>query len=158
MVQIKNSLILLLAAVIWGVAFVAQSAGMEYVGGFTFNCVRSLIGGAVLLPCIFLLRRLQGKQEGGQGAAAGQTGHEQARHTGAALTLRGGRLLRDTALYRLQPTAAWHQVYYRGKGRIYHGALYCAGACIRAVSPQEDWETGMAWTWSCGGGAVFSMY
>ncbi len=59
--QLSNSLILLLAALIWGVAFVAQSAGMEYVGGFTFNCVRSLIGGTVLIPCIFLLRRFRGK-------------------------------------------------------------------------------------------------
>lgn len=35
--QIKSSLILLLTATIWGVAFVAQSVGMEYIGPFTFN-------------------------------------------------------------------------------------------------------------------------
>ena len=57
MIKLKSSLILLLTATIWGVAFVAQSAGMEHVGGFTFNCVRSLIGGIVLIPCIFLLRK-----------------------------------------------------------------------------------------------------
>ena len=45
----KNSLLLLLTAVIWGIAFVAQSVGMDYVGPFTFNGVRSLIGAAVLL-------------------------------------------------------------------------------------------------------------
>lgn len=49
---------------IWGVAFVAQSEGMDHVGGFTFNCVRSLIGGAVLLPCIFLMRALRAKESG----------------------------------------------------------------------------------------------
>ena len=48
---------MLSAAVIWGVAFVAQSAGMEYVGGFTFNCIRSLLGGLVLLPGLLLHRR-----------------------------------------------------------------------------------------------------
>ena len=37
--QIKGMLLLLLAAIIWGSAFVAQSVGMEYVGPFTFNCV-----------------------------------------------------------------------------------------------------------------------
>ena len=58
MKQLKNSLLLLLAALIWGVAFVAQSEGMKYVGGFTFNCVRSIIGGVVLIPCIFLFRML----------------------------------------------------------------------------------------------------
>ena len=62
--QIRQSFILLLTAVIWGVAFVAQSVGMDYVGPFTFICVRSLIGGLVLLPCITLLDRLNGRQDG----------------------------------------------------------------------------------------------
>ena len=55
--QIKGSLLLFLAAIIWGVAFVAQSVGMDYVGPFTFNCVRTLIGGIVLIPCIVFLNR-----------------------------------------------------------------------------------------------------
>lgn len=62
--KIKNSLILLLTATIWGVAFVAQSAGMEYVGGFTFNCIRSVIGGIVLIPCVFWLRKWKSKEQG----------------------------------------------------------------------------------------------
>lgn len=53
--QVKNSLLLLLTATIWGVAFVAQSVGMDHVGPFTFNAVRSVIGGLVLIPCIFFL-------------------------------------------------------------------------------------------------------
>ncbi len=56
--QLKNSLLLLLAAAIWGFAFVAQSVGMEYVGPFTFNMTRNIIGGLVLIPCIFLLRKI----------------------------------------------------------------------------------------------------
>ena len=56
-IPLKNSLFLLLAAIIWGIAFVAQSVGMKYVGGFTFSAVRSLIGAAVLLPLIFILGR-----------------------------------------------------------------------------------------------------
>ena len=51
----KNSLLLFLAALIWGVAFVAQSVGMDYVGPFTFNCVRSLLGSLVLIPCVLFL-------------------------------------------------------------------------------------------------------
>ena len=46
---LRQSLLLLLTATIWGVAFVAQSVGMDYVGPFTFNAVRCLIGGVVLL-------------------------------------------------------------------------------------------------------------
>lgn len=53
----KNSLLLLLAATIWGIAFVAQSVGMDYVGPFTFNCIRSLLGGLVLLPVIWIFNR-----------------------------------------------------------------------------------------------------
>ena len=63
----RNSLLLLLTAVIWGVAFVAQSVGMDYVGAFTFNCVRSIIGGLVLIPCIIFLKNLKHKEMGGQG-------------------------------------------------------------------------------------------
>lgn len=56
--KLRNSILLLLTATIWGVAFVAQSVGMDYVKPFTFNAVRSLIGGIVLIPCIFLLNRI----------------------------------------------------------------------------------------------------
>ncbi len=58
---VRQSLLLFLTAVIWGVAFVAQSAGMEHLGPFTYNGVRSLLGGLVLLPCIALLGRIQGR-------------------------------------------------------------------------------------------------
>ena len=58
---LRQSLLLLLTATIWGVAFVAQSVGMDYVGPFTFNVMRSIIGGVVLLPCIALLRKINGK-------------------------------------------------------------------------------------------------
>lgn len=56
--QLRNSLLLLLTATIWGVAFVAQSVGMDHVGPFTFNMVRSLIGGIFLIPCILLLDKI----------------------------------------------------------------------------------------------------
>lgn len=59
----KNVIILLLTAIVWGFAFVAQSAGMDYVGPFTFTCIRSWIGGVFLLPCIFLLDRLKSPKE-----------------------------------------------------------------------------------------------
>ena len=52
---LRGSVLLLLTAAIWGVAFVAQSVGMDYVGGFTFNSVRSLIGALVLLPVMLFL-------------------------------------------------------------------------------------------------------
>lgn len=61
--NIKGSLMLLIAALIWGTAFVAQSEGMDYVGPFTFNGIRSIVGGIVLIPCIFLLDRIRGTKK-----------------------------------------------------------------------------------------------
>ena len=51
----KNAFMLFLTAFIWGTAFVAQSVGMDYLGPFGFNGIRSLIGGVALLPCIYIL-------------------------------------------------------------------------------------------------------
>lgn len=61
--KVRNSLLLLLTAFIWGTAFVAQSVGMEYVGPLTYTCVRSLIAGIMLIPCIAFLNKVNPKQE-----------------------------------------------------------------------------------------------
>ena len=61
--KIRNSFILLLTATIWGTAFVAQSVGMEHVEAFTFTFARSIVGGIVLIPCIWFLRWLKGREE-----------------------------------------------------------------------------------------------
>jgi drug/metabolite transporter (DMT)-like permease len=53
--QVRNTVLLVLAALIWGCAFVAQSVGAEYVGAFTFLASRSWLGGVVLLPLIAVL-------------------------------------------------------------------------------------------------------
>jgi drug/metabolite transporter (DMT)-like permease len=57
--RIKADLILLVVAVIWGSAFVAQRLGNEQVGPFTFNGVRFPVGSLVLLPFLGW-RRLRG--------------------------------------------------------------------------------------------------
>ncbi len=56
-----GNLMLTLAALIWGCAFVAQSVGMDYVRPLTFNGIRSLLAGIVLLPVIFLFEKAQKK-------------------------------------------------------------------------------------------------
>lgn len=53
-ISFGSSLLLFLAACIWGVAFVAQSVGMDYMGPCTFNGIRFLIGGTVLLPLVYV--------------------------------------------------------------------------------------------------------
>lgn len=50
---------LLLAAVIWGFAFVAQRVGMEHVGPFLFNALRFSLGALTLLPVLWLMNRFR---------------------------------------------------------------------------------------------------
>ena len=57
-IPLKNSLLLLLTATIWGIAFVAQSEGGEAVGPLTFNATRNIIGSLVLIPVILLLNKI----------------------------------------------------------------------------------------------------
>lgn len=51
---IRNSILLFLTACIWGLAFVSQSKGMEAMGPFTFNGVRSLLGAAAVFPLVLI--------------------------------------------------------------------------------------------------------
>ena len=60
--RIRGALLLLLAAAIWGFAFTAQTAAAETVPPFTFNGVRSVIGGAVLLIYLQIRSRKEKKQ------------------------------------------------------------------------------------------------
>ncbi|MCF0114306.1 MAG: DMT family transporter [Erysipelotrichaceae bacterium] len=50
--NLKGNLILLLTALIWGVAFTAQSSGMNYVGPYTFNAIRNFLATLCLLPLV----------------------------------------------------------------------------------------------------------
>ncbi len=61
--KLFGPLLLISAAMIWGLSFVAQDEGMNHVEGFTFNGIRMIIGSAVLLPfIIFRSKRNPEKQ------------------------------------------------------------------------------------------------
>ncbi len=60
--QLRSSFLLILATVIWGSAFVSQKVGMDHIGPFTFQAVRSFLAVIGLLPVIYLLDI--GKQDG----------------------------------------------------------------------------------------------
>lgn len=55
--KLKGSISLLLATVIWGSAFIAQSVGMDYIGPFTFQAIRCGLAVLFLIPVIFLFDR-----------------------------------------------------------------------------------------------------
>ena len=55
-------LLLMLTAFIWGSAFVAQSEGTAYIGPWTFNCLRCVLGSLALLLALPLLNKLSGNR------------------------------------------------------------------------------------------------
>lgn len=104
---------LLLTAAVWGVAFVAQSVGMDYIGPFTFNSIRSLIGGLVLIPCIWFLNREKSEAE--------KKTEPQNRKK-----LIGWRDLLWCGTGSGQFFAAdGNSIHFCGKGGIYYRSLYC---------------------------------
>ena len=62
--NLRGALILLLAAIIWGFAFVAQSVGMENLGAFTFQASRMLLASLVLLPTALIFSKAREKATG----------------------------------------------------------------------------------------------
>lgn len=61
--NIKGSLFLLFATLIWGTCFVVQDVAAEIISPFEFQAVRTLIGAAVLIPVIIVMDGIK-KREG----------------------------------------------------------------------------------------------
>ena len=61
--QLRGTAALLLATLIWGSTFVAQSVGMDHIGPFTFQAVRCLLGVLIMIPVIAIAdrRKIDGK-------------------------------------------------------------------------------------------------
>lgn len=62
----KADALLMLTAIIWGAAFVAQRLGMEHIGPFTFNGIRFALGALALQPLIWRMQATR-RREGGAG-------------------------------------------------------------------------------------------
>ncbi|MDD6816772.1 MAG: DMT family transporter [Firmicutes bacterium] len=62
--KMKSNILLLLTAFIWGSAFVAQKSGMDYIEPFTYNGIRTFIGGMVLIPVIIFFTKKNNRQNG----------------------------------------------------------------------------------------------
>lgn len=60
---VKNVLFLFTAAFIWGVAFVAQQVGMDYIKPFAFTAIRCIMGAIVLAPTVYLLNRRKSEEQ-----------------------------------------------------------------------------------------------
>lgn len=58
---LRADLLMLLTAMIWGTAFVAQRLGMDHIGPFLFTGLRFLLGALVLMPLLLLNKRRLGE-------------------------------------------------------------------------------------------------
>ena len=61
--QFSATIFLILASIIWGTAFVAQTTGMDFIGPLTFINVRFIIGTLIILPLAFIERDIFFKVE-----------------------------------------------------------------------------------------------
>ncbi len=59
----KASILLVITAILWGFAFVAQRAGMEFIGPFSFNAVRFALGSISLIPLLIFNKKRKFKNE-----------------------------------------------------------------------------------------------
>lgn len=73
--KVRNTIFLFLTAMIWGAAFVAQSVSMDFIGPFTFICLRSVIGGLFLIPVIMVIDSIRKKRQKEELDVAGKSGN-----------------------------------------------------------------------------------
>lgn len=52
--KVKSTIYLMLTAIIWGTAFVAQRQGMSSIGPFMFSALRMYLGTLTLIPIIYI--------------------------------------------------------------------------------------------------------
>ncbi|MBQ9015666.1 MAG: DMT family transporter [Firmicutes bacterium] len=91
----KGEMLLLLASVIWGSAYIFQKVGMDYVGPFTFGFCRFCLGALALVPVVWLFDRRRQRLEGpAETAGAAETGAG----TGARTPRPGAAALTDRTL------------------------------------------------------------
>jgi len=55
--NLKSNILLIITAMIWGFAFVAQRSGMDHLGPFTFNALRFTLGGISLIPLLLINKK-----------------------------------------------------------------------------------------------------
>ena len=167
----RNAIFLFGAALIWGVAFVAQSVGMDYMGPFAFNALRFLLGSAVLLPVI-LYRGRRGAGDRKKEAAA-TADRKRTVLAGvfcgcclfmASMSQQIGIMTTDvgkagflTAMYIVIVPALSFAVTRRTSLRLWLSVLLaCAGLYCLSISDSLVPESGDIWLIACA--FLFSMH
>ena len=133
--QIRQVVFPILAALIWGTAFVAQDVCADTIGTFTFNAVRYFIAVLALLVLIAVLHATRKDRP--------QPTEAEKRAWRRQLWL-GGFLLRHGAGHRLElPAGRHHRRDGRRKGGLSHGAVRGARAGVRPVFQAQGQPAGV---------------
>ena len=115
--KMRSNILLLITAAIWGSSFVAQKSGMDYIEPFTYNGIRTLIGGLVLIPVIYVFGK---KHAGADGASQKIFDWEKDK-----VSIIGG-LFCGAALFVASSLQQFGVMYTTvGKARLYHHPVYC---------------------------------
>ena len=147
--SLRGSLLLLLGAMIWGAAFVAQRVGMDHMGPFTFNGIRMLLAWLVMIPVTVLMER-KNKNKPGYTAPDPKDQRLSGVICGALLFIASslqqmglvsttaGKAGFITALYVvLVPVAAWF-LFRKNPGKvIWLGVLIAVGALWLLCMPAD---------------------
>ena len=136
----RQSALLLLTAAIWGSAFVAQQTGMDYVGPFTFNAARNLLGGLTLLPLIVFFSSR--KKRTLPPDASSENGTQ-------PKTLWAGGILCGIALF-VASTLQQIGIQYTTVGKVrFITALYIVLVRSAACSSENEYNRGLARSSHC---------
>lgn len=93
---LRTDSLLLTTAIIWGLAFTAQRAGMEFIGPFTYNGVRFALGALSLVPLLLVFRGTgtEDAEDAGTEAAGTEDGPEPHHESAAVHAARARNRLR----------------------------------------------------------------
>ena len=162
--EVISSLLLLLTAFIWGIAFVAQSVGMKYVGPWTFVFSRFLIAAILLIPVSMFSRRLyqppvmgeessaDPEQKGKETAGNQETGQIQRRPG----TEKEPGTQSDRVIQKIQRTQETKEKRKKSEGwKLLTGGLLC-GILLGVASIAQ--QTGIKYTTVGKAGFITALY
>ena len=128
--NLRGELMLLATALIWGTAFVAQKSGVDVMGPIAFNSIRLLIGGVSLLPVIYVMDKLKGRQSSSDEIEASAGGSAS-----------------SSAMTKADKRAEWKKAF--------KGGVLCGLALLGAASFQQ---IGICYTTAGKSGFITALY
>jgi len=133
--RFRANLLLLLAAAIWGFAFVAQRVSIQYVGPFTFNGIRFALGSISLIPLILLNNKFNDKINKSENA---EVHNGQAQGVKLLNTIKAGILIGSVLFIGASLQQVGLKETTAGKAAFITGFLYYFGPPFWSLFKEEN--------------------